>query len=1588
MWIPGQMFDLVWSSGTNYQLGDTVVYGGDAYISKTANNSNNNPATSNTNWGLFNVGYAVRNTWSSGESYAPGDLVARNGVLYEAVSNSSNQDPNTSTTSKFYIAGGSSGTTLNVNSSAGITPGMVLSGTGISTGQTVSTITTTTASATAASITGTPITLSSFTSSTATGPYLVTLAIPNQGVPPTADSFTVSGNSNTNYNVLASVTLATATSVTLSYASDPGSYGTGTTILTFNATVITVSSFTTKIPTSYAVEFSIPSQAVAPSTITTYVVAGNSTATYNGTFSASASTTTSITLTYPTNPGSYGTGTTTATPPAGTVLTLAGTITGTFAVGMVIDDSGATSTYIASGSGTSWVISATKSLTSGTVTGTVNSIILTNPPDGTPVDKQVLSFKGINSAYWSLLIPGKKWANRWTTATSYAVGDIVSWANGTYVCVNPHVSLYVSPTSTNRPDYDATSTNWILLISHDLNNTLNVSGDLRTFNNSKPTALPIGVHTYVLGVSTDIPNWRKLNVIPAVYYVDAFSGIDTGEYGLTWDQPWASIKYACDTINQGFYYPNVVALLKANKAYVIAEMYQWMLYQMAQNISPFTVDSLWDANRAQRDAEQIIDAVLYDLKRGGNSQTVAATLSFFYYGSKTQLINSLVESSIVYYAPALTYLQTVIESVITNTQITSYQTLNNVPAVSIVNQRVINNFVYDTGAIPEIESLLSIVITALTNKNTYLVPGTNTGISASIYVKTGTYNEFLPITVPENVAIIGDEMRSAVVQPAISKTLYCTQTIATTNNATSNTMIVNTTVDLTDQMPLQFISPYVNNASTTFGGVISGQTYYVVGSSITSTSLQINDGPTFNFVGSTTSGSNILSNVSSITSLAIGMSISGPGIPANTYVYAFSQAVNSIASITLCSGYPLANGYVFSASNADTAGILQTFIASGNLVQFTNGTGNMMIYAGDCLKDMFRLRNGTTMRNMSFFGLKGTVTANNQYDTARATGGAYAALDPGTGPNDTSVWIIRRSPYVQNITVFGEGCSGQKIDGYLHNGGSKSIVSNDYTMVISDGIGLWCTGPGAITEAISVFTYYCYAGYFAEAGGRIRSANGNSSYGTFGVVSEGYDLTEVPVTGNINNQSQQVQATVTSAFGTTDQLLKLNYSNAGSGYYTPTTNMLKWSNEFLTVWANDANLSFTKNNTAPSGYTEAWLLTGSTSTPGAGYIQQSVAINPAGYTYIAISGTTQDGAPGSGATFDVVVTSTAYSVSVNYSGGVSAQYQTGNNILIKGSVLGGRDSVNDLTIVVGNLSGSGISTISSTSGVVPTGSSQAYTLSMYVYAGTSASIDLQAVFSGTTTVTSGISYNVSSHSVTPYRGTSITNSANGGTTPLQYGAEKTLSTGWYRVWFSVNDSTGVNNTLTYKLFPQGANAPIANTYSIIYGSQLEISNVDYIPDFYLETTTNRFSAYANYEVVGAGAGAVLSGDESRSQAVFNARITTDSNGFTGGAGYATSSNTAQDGGSYSIKLASTDQGLYNYLGMRVFVQSGTGAGQYGFISYYNITSGIDTNGIASKTALVLKETVDPITVITSIYNSTPANNLNIIWRYGCKYMVR
>ena len=203
--------------------------------------------------------------------------------------------------------------------------------------------------------------------------------------------------------------------------------------------------------------------------------------------------------------------------------------------------------------------------------------------------------------------------------------------------------------------------------------------------------------------------------------------------------------------------------------------------------------------------------------------------------------------------------------------------------------------------------------------------------------------------------------------------------------------------------------------------------------------------------------------------------------------------------------------------------------------------------SGSLASDMFYMRNGTGLRNCTLQGLTGSLGAANVYGTQRPTAGAYVSLDPGWGPAHEDVWITNKSPYVQNVSTFGTGCVGLKVDGALHNGGNDSVVANDFTQILSDGIGFWVTNLGR-SELVSVFSYYNHIGYLAENGGKVRATNGNNSYGKFGSVSEGGDVSETPITCVVDNKS--TDATIGFTFTNGSKILAFEYNNAGTNYTT------------------------------------------------------------------------------------------------------------------------------------------------------------------------------------------------------------------------------------------------------------------------------------------------------------------------------------------------------------------------------------------------------------------------------------------------------
>ena len=162
--------------------------------------------------------------------------------------------------------------------------------------------------------------------------------------------------------------------------------------------------------------------------------------------------------------------------------------------------------------------------------------------------------------------------------------------------------------------------------------------------------------------------------------------------------------------------------------------------------------------------------------------------------------------------------------------------------------------------------------------------------------------------------------------------------------------------------------------------------------------------------------------------------------------------------------------------------------------------------------EVFHMNNGARMRNFVFRNF--------------STGSVLVSLDPGYGPDDTSVWITSQSPYVQNCTSFTPGGTGFKIDGALHNGGYKSMVANDWTQINSDGVGIHVLNDGR-SEIVSCFTYYCNIGYLAESGGKIRAIVGNNSYGEYGAVARGFSQSETPLTANLQLSDDTINSVQT-----------------------------------------------------------------------------------------------------------------------------------------------------------------------------------------------------------------------------------------------------------------------------------------------------------------------------------------------------------------------------------------------------------------------------------------------------------------------------
>jgi len=411
----------------------------------------------------------------------------------------------------------------------------------------------------------------------------------------------------------------------------------------------------------------------------------------------------------------------------------------------------------------------------------------------------------------------------------------------------------------------------------------------------------------------------------------------------------------------------------------------------------------------------------------------------------------------------------------------------------------------------------------------------------SIKLSTGEYQEVLPLIVPKRTAVIGEELRSVTIRANLADEVL----------AATETPIYQTLVYIGTILPQIILGNLINKSP----GNTENQSISALSASNTEATIV----------------NNIWGNLLDIISYKINATGSPPAVTGSTASTNDSSILITILTIEnnrsfIKSEFRTRLLVTYPSITVDTD-VLDTYLDSfitamtydllypGNYKSVMAGRHYSNAVIGSALEDMFYVRDTTGIRNMTLRGLEGTLPAIAEGNTySIPTGGAFVSLDPGWGPDDQRVWITNRSCYVQNVTTFGTAAVGQKVDGDLHNGGNRSIVSNDFTQVISDGIGAWMLNGGR-GELVSVFSYYAHIGMFAQSGGIIRATNGNSSYGDFGAVADGIDPDETVRFGLVNTRTTQARVAAAFAGEVNDFILAVEFEHAGQEYTTASYNI-------------------------------------------------------------------------------------------------------------------------------------------------------------------------------------------------------------------------------------------------------------------------------------------------------------------------------------------------------------------------------------------------------------------------------------------------
>ena len=142
---------------------------------------------------------------------------------------------------------------------------------------------------------------------------------------------------------------------------------------------------------------------------------------------------------------------------------------------------------------------------------------------------------------------------------------------------------------------------------------------------------------------------------------------------------------------------------------------------------------------------------------------------------------------------------------------------------------------------------------------------------------------------------------------------------------------------------------------------------------------------------------------------------------------------------------------------------------------------NTQVVPSNAGADLFELKNGSMIQNLSFIG-------------AASTGSMVCFAPSGVG-------IVTQSPLVRNCTNYVPNSIGLKVDGN-HAEGEKSITADSYTMYNQGGIGVTVSNDGH-AQLNSVYSICNEAAVTCVTGATADVHSSEASFGTYGLIASG-----------------------------------------------------------------------------------------------------------------------------------------------------------------------------------------------------------------------------------------------------------------------------------------------------------------------------------------------------------------------------------------------------------------------------------------------------------------------------------------------------